>query len=330
MQKIIYADLHCDSITKCCACGGDMLDFSGQVNIRKLTASGCGAQCFALFTDGENAEEDFKKFLAFYGAQIEKHPRLQPVLRRGDVERAVENGKIGAVLTVENLGFLNGGVSGIAALKAAGVKMASLVWNSANAYAYPNLKFKDGAPDIAARESRGLTAAGRAAVEELNKNGVICDISHLSDGGAEDVFALSELPVVASHSNCAAACNVSRNLTDGQIKKIAESGGLVGLNFCRDFVVEGGVCRRTLRYGAYQKRKRVRRFVRALYPPRKRRRRGYCGYRKRFRRHTAVRRTQRLHQDLRALRIFRKARRKREVVGKVCFRQFFAFVRLNG
>lgn len=239
MQKIIYADLHCDSITKCCACGGDMLDFSGQVNIRKLTASGCGAQCFALFTDGENAEEDFKKFLAFYGAQIEKHPRLQPVLRRGDVERAVERGKIGAVLTVENLGFLNGGVSGIAALKTVGVKMASLVWNSANAYAYPNLKFKDGAPDIAARESRGLTAAGRAAVEELNKNGVICDISHLSDGGAEDVFALSELPVVASHSNCAAACNVSRNLTDGQIKKIAESGGLVGLNFCRDFVVEG-------------------------------------------------------------------------------------------
>ncbi len=239
MQKMIYADLHCDSITKCCACGGDMLDFSGQGNIRKLTASGCGAQCFALFTDGENAEEDFKKFLAFYGAQIEKHPRLQPVLRRGDVERAVESGKIGAVLTVENLGFLNGGVSGIAALKAAGVKMASLVWNSANAYAYPNLKFKDGAPDIAARESRGLTAAGRAAVEELNKNGVICDISHLSDGGAEDVFALSELPVVASHSNCAAVCNVSRNLTDGQIKKIAESGGLVGLNFCRDFVVEG-------------------------------------------------------------------------------------------
>ncbi len=239
MQKIIYADLHCDSITKCCACGGDMLDFSGQVNIRKLTASGCGAQCFALFTDGENAEEDFKKFLAFYGAQLEKHPRLQPVLRRGDVERAVESGKIGAVLTVENLGFLNGGVSGIAALKAAGVKMASLVWNSANAYAYPNLKFKDGAPDIAARESRGLTAAGRAAVEELNKNGVICDISHLSDGGAEDVFAISELPVVASHSNCAAVCNVSRNLTDGQIKKIAESGGLVGLNFCRDFVVEG-------------------------------------------------------------------------------------------
>ena len=239
MQKIIYADLHCDSITKCCACGGDMLDFSGQVNIRKLTASGCGAQCFALFTDGENAEEDFKKFLAFYGAQIEKHPRLQPVLRRGDVERAVESGKIGAVLTVENLGFLNGGVSGIAALKTVGVKMASLVWNSANAYAYPNLKFKDGAPDIAARESRGLTTAGRAAVEELNKNGVICDISHLSDGGAEDVFAISELPVVASHSNCAAVCNVSRNLTDGQIKKIAESGGLVGLNFCRDFVVEG-------------------------------------------------------------------------------------------
>ncbi len=282
-----------------------MLDFSGQVNIRKLTASGCGAQCFALFTDGENAEEDFKKFLAFYGAQIEKHPRLQPVLRRGDVERAVESGKIGAVLTVENLGFLNGGVSGIAALKAAGVKMASLVWNSANAYAYPNLKFKDGAPDIAARESRGLTAAGRAAIEELNKNGVICDISHLSDGGAEDVFALSELPVVASHSNCAAVCNVSRNLTDGQIKKIADSGGLVGLNqvvgvhiheFLPRFRCGGGVCRRTLRYGAYQKRKRVRRFVQALYSPCKRRRRGYSGNRKRFRRHTAVRRTQRLHQ----------------------------------
>lgn len=236
MQKIKYADLHCDSVTVSCDAGGNFAAFSGQVNIGKLKNSGCAAQCFALFTQGENAAKDFERFAAYYNAQVAVDPCILPVERFSDIEKAEKQGKIAAILTVENLGFLNGDIGGIKRLKKSGVKMASLVWNFENELAFPNLIFKGGTPDFLARESRGLTDLGKAAVEELNANKIIIDISHLSDGGADDVLALSNAPVVASHSNCAAVCNVSRNLTDGQIKKIADKGGVVGLNYCRDFL----------------------------------------------------------------------------------------------
>lgn len=236
MSEIAYADLHCDSVTVCCDGGGDFAAFAGQVNIEKLIKSGCAAQCFALFTQGENSAADFERFAAFYNAQIAVDPRILPVERYSDIEKAEKEGKLAAILTVENLGFLNGGTGGVKRLAAAGVKMASLVWNYANAFACPNLIFKNGKPDFAARESRGLTRAGREAVGELNANKIIIDVSHLSDGGVEDVLSLSKAPVVASHSNCAAVHNVSRNLTDAQIKKIADKGGVIGLNYCRDFI----------------------------------------------------------------------------------------------
>ena len=236
MPKISYADMHCDSVTVSCNSGGDFTAFAGQVNIEKLEKSGCAAQCFALFTQGENAIADFERFAAYYNAQIAVNSRILSVERFSDIEKAAKEGKTAAILTVENLGFLNGDISGIKRLADMGVKMASLVWNYANELAFPNLIFKDGLPDFSARETRGLTDLGKAAVEELNANKIILDVSHLSDGGVEDILALSKAPIVASHSNCAAVHNVSRNLNDAQIKKIADKGGVVGLNFCRDFI----------------------------------------------------------------------------------------------
>lgn len=236
MSEIKYADLHCDSVTVCCDLGGNMSDFSGQVNVNKLVEAGCAAQCFAIFTEGKNAAADFDRYAAFYSAFLKDSPQLYPVLGQGDLERAQGAGKPGGVLTVENLGFLHGDLDGIDRLKKMGVRMASLVWNYANEFAYPNLIFNGDTPDFAAREQRGLTERGKEAVQALSQNGIITDVSHLSDGGVRDVLALSTLPVVASHSNCAAVHPVSRNLTDWQIRGIAESGGLVGLNFCRDFV----------------------------------------------------------------------------------------------
>ena len=236
MPKIGYADLHCDSVTVSCNGGGDFTAFSGQVNIGKLKSSGCAAQCFALFTQGENAAADFERFVAYYNAQIAVNPDILPVERFSDIEKAEKDGKVAAILTVENFGFLGGDISGIKRLAALGVKMASPVWNFANAFAFPNLIFKSGLPVFSAREMRGLTQAGKDAVRELNVNKIIVDVSHLSDGGVEDVLALSKAPIVASHSNCAAVHNVSRNLTDDQIKKIADGGGVIGLNYCRDFI----------------------------------------------------------------------------------------------
>ena len=231
-----YIDLHCDSVTACCNSGEKFTSFSGQVNAQKLARAHCLAQCFAIFTEGENAAGDYEKFSAFYNALLKENPSLTPAYSLSNVLSAQESGKIAAILTVENAGFLNGDISGFARLKEQGVAMLSLVWNNPNAFAYPNLVFRGGMPNFSAREKRGLTEAGKEAVKELNRLKIIIDISHLSDGGVEDVLSLSSAPIVASHSNAFSICPVSRNLTDSQLRKIADKGGVIGLNFCKDFV----------------------------------------------------------------------------------------------
>ncbi len=229
-----YADMHCDSLTACAEAGGSLTDFGGQVNIRKLKNAGCVLQCFAIFTEGADAGEKFAKSVAFYNRTLAEG-ELRPALCYGDVLKAKAEGKTASVLTVENLGFTESAeeIKGLAGI---GVRMASLVWNTPNKYAHPNFFYDGGVPDFYRREERGLTELGKAAVRELNKNGIIIDVSHLSDGGTEDILKLSTAPIVASHSNAHSVCGVSRNLTDDQIKKIADKGGVVGVNFCADFV----------------------------------------------------------------------------------------------
>lgn len=238
---MIYCDLHCDSVTAAYAKGESLFSFGGQAGVAKLVKGGCAAQCFAIFTEGENAAADFEKFAAFYNEQLAVNTGILPVERACDLEKALRKEAFGAVLTVENCGFLQDGKDGVKKFSALNVKMASLVWNTPNRFALPNLIFKGGLPDFSARENGGLTALGKIAVEALNGERIIIDLSHLSDGGAEDVLSISEQPVVASHSNAYAVCPVSRNLTDCLLKKIADKGGVVGLNFCRDFVGEGDV-----------------------------------------------------------------------------------------
>jgi len=231
-----YVDLHCDSVTACCNSGESFARFSGQVNAEKLQSAHCLAQCFAIFTEGENAAGDYEKFSAFYFALLKENRSLMPAYCLSDVKKAEQTNKTAAILTVENCGFLNGDISGFSRIAGDGVKMLSLVWNYPNAFAYPNLVWKGNIPDFSAREQRGLTNAGKLAVEELNGRKIIIDVSHLSDGGVDDVLSLSSSPVVASHSNAFSICPVSRNLTDAQLKKIADKGGVAGLNFCKDFI----------------------------------------------------------------------------------------------
>lgn len=227
-----YIDLHCDTLTVCADKGKNLLNCDLQTDLLKLQKGGCFAQCFAIFTDGNGAREKFKSYLEFYkNALAENFQFIKPVLSTADFGE-----KLGSILTVENLGFIGEDISYIDRLAKEGVKMASLVWNNENALACPNLIFENGLPLFEKREMRGLTKLGKEAVERLDSNKIIIDISHLSDGGALEILDGRKIPVVASHSNAAEVCNVSRNLTDYLIKKIADCGGVVGVNFCHDFL----------------------------------------------------------------------------------------------
>ena len=82
----------------------------------------------------------------------------------------------------------------------------------------------------------GLSKFGRRVVQELNRQRILIDISHISDAGFWDVLELSDAPIIATHSNCRALCNHSRNLTDDMIKALVDKGGIVCLNFFPSFV----------------------------------------------------------------------------------------------
>lgn len=227
-----YIDMHCDTLT---VCGGEdgFLRGNGQCSVQKLMKSGCAAQCFAVFTEGGDSAYEY--FL-LYDKILKGHGDLLcPVLCFDDLSRAEKEGKLGCILTVENLGFLDS-PRNIPELSCFGVKMASLVWNHENQFAYPNMILKNGMSRFDLRESRGLKRLGFETVEMLDSCKIIVDISHLSDGGVTDILRGRKTPIVASHSNCSEICNVSRNLTDNQLKKIADCGGIVGVNFCTEFV----------------------------------------------------------------------------------------------
>lgn len=174
---------------------------------------GCKLQCFALFCKGE-ADSDRRK--------IENQLALFRAVRPAFEE--ITGGK--AVLTVEGGAASRGDLSALKNLFDSGVKIFSPVWNTKNSLSAPN-----GA-------AGGLTAKGKAAMAYALERGAIPDISHASDGAARDIFALADerkAAVCATHSLVRALCPHKRNLTDTQIKKIADSGGVVGVCFVREF-----------------------------------------------------------------------------------------------
>lgn len=235
-----YIDLHCDTLTECTRLGKNLNYNDLQTSFQKLKKGGALAQCFAVFTQSKTPQKAAKAVeqnLNYYADMLELCANDVLSVTRGENFSLCRNsGKLGCILTVENLGFIGNDLTKLKDLKERGVSMASLVWNEENALARPNLIFENGLPQFEKRNLQGLTDLGKVAAEELDRLKIIIDISHLSDGGAEELLKNRKIPLVASHSNAAEVCPVSRNLTDSQIKKIADCGGVIGVNFCKDFL----------------------------------------------------------------------------------------------
>jgi membrane dipeptidase len=117
-----------------------------------------------------------------------------------------------------------------------GLRSLGLVWSRAN-------DFAEGVPfgfPMSPDTGGGLSAAGRELVRACNRLGILVDLSHLNESGFWDVAALSDSPLVATHSNAHALCAASRNLLDSQLDAIRDSNGIVGVNFAVNFLREDG------------------------------------------------------------------------------------------
>ena len=168
--------------------------------------------------------------------QIERAGGMAICRNAAEVRQAVGGGTLAAVLHIEGAEAIDVNFDALEVLYAAGLRSIGLVWSRANAFA-SGVPFRFPSD---AEIGPGLSDAGKALVKECNGRGVMIDLSHLNAAGFRDVAALSDKPLVATHSNVHAICANSRNLVDWQLAAIAESGGVVGVNYATGFLRPDG------------------------------------------------------------------------------------------
>lgn len=236
-------DMHCDTIGRLYSeqNGNSLLENSFHIDLNKLQKGSYLLQNFALYVDSKAVENPLETALAMtdlYYQELEKNRDIIcPVFTYRDIEANQKAGKISAMLTLEEGAILKGSLSNLRNFFRLGVRMIALTWNYTNEIGAPNLCCDaEGMPIFSKRNQQGLTDFGIETILEMERLGMIIDVSHLSDGGFWDIIRYTKKPFVASHSNAAAQCNVCRNLTDDMIRALAERGGVTGLNFCADFL----------------------------------------------------------------------------------------------
>lgn len=152
---------------------------------------------------------------------------LRVVHTIGEIEQAEKDGVVFAILGVEGASGFANGLDTIRDMYGMGFRHIGLTWNEKNDFATGVRS-----PEV----GRGLTRLGREAVELMEELGMIIDVSHLNEKSFWDLVDATKGIIIASHSNCRTLCSNDRNLTDQQIRIIAERGGMIGMNAWGDFV----------------------------------------------------------------------------------------------
>jgi membrane dipeptidase len=193
--------------------------------IPEMREGGIDVQILPVFVSEESPESVLRKALQMVDAlhvEVEKNPDdVKLCLTRSDLDYALDKNKIALVLALEGAEAIRGELSVLRILHRLGLRMMSLTWNNRTMLADGNEENSTGGR---------LTSIGVAAVSEMERLGIILDVSHLSDAGFWHVSEIATRPFVATHSNSRALFDHSRGLTDEQIKAVAASGGVVGIN----------------------------------------------------------------------------------------------------
>jgi membrane dipeptidase len=195
----------------------------GGVDVEGLTV---GGDMPVSMDGGGRPDLRCREMMADAVEEAEASESLAILRTARDLDDSLSDGRIGLLLHVEGCRPLMGSLAGLHSLFELGLRSAQLTWNGGNELA-------DG---VGAPHAGGLTKLGRDAVHELQRIGVLVDVSHLAPAGVQDVLELAERPVVASHANAAALHPHPRNLSDEQIRGIAATGGVVGLCFVPTFI----------------------------------------------------------------------------------------------
>ena len=168
--------------------------------------------------------------------EAESEGQIKVVRSADELQACIDNDVFAAILHFEGAEAIDEDLNALEVFYRAGLRSLGIVWSRPTIFAHGVPIAFPSSPDI----GPGLTDAGKRLVRRCNQLGILIDLSHMNEKGFWDVAALSDAPLVATHSNVHALCPISRNLTDQQLDAIKASDGMVGLNFATGFLNEDG------------------------------------------------------------------------------------------
>src|SRR5688572_13870450 len=209
----------------------------GESDLPRFVESGITAQFLSAWVDApyafrvpDQSWERVQIYLDTIHAFVNRHPdRLIFATTARQVREAKAQGKIAMLIGVEGGHAIENSIDNLRELHRRGVRYMTLTWNNATPWA-------GSAAGLNGTRTGGLTSLGRDIVREMNRLGMLVDISHVSDSTFFDAVAVSSDPVIASHSSARALNSHRRNMSDEQLRAIARNGGVVNVNFYSVFV----------------------------------------------------------------------------------------------
>ena len=234
-KKYFIADTHSDALMRVVDLGYSLADDRLQVSFPKMVAGGHDLQIFACFIDPSVGKDRYisrtLQMIDHLRAQVHRERKnISLCISMREIRKAREQRKKVAMLGIEGGHAILNDLAVLRSYRRLGVIYMTLTWSNTNDWA-----------DSSSDEERwgGLTQFGQEVVREMNRIGMIVDVSHVSDKTFWQVLRTSTKPVIASHSSVRSLCSHHRNLSDEMIKALSEKGGVVFINFYSAFIHQG-------------------------------------------------------------------------------------------
>ena len=233
-SQVIGVDSHIDTMQRVLIEKADIGKRlpDGEVDLVRLAEGGMHAPFFALwvptFYKGAEAVRRTLDLRDAMQSVLDRYPdKVELALTAADVERIERSHKIAAILTLEGGHQIDDDLAVLRMYQRMGVRSMTLTH-------FRNNDWADSSTDKP--QHNGLTDFGREVVREMNRIGMMVDISHVSDKTFYDAIAVTTKPVIASHSSCRALSSLPRNMNDDMLRALAKNGGVVGINFGGGFL----------------------------------------------------------------------------------------------
>lgn len=211
----------------------------GHISLEKARAGNLGAEFFSIWADPETTNGHFARstfdMIDSVYEQAARHPdRLMMAFSVADIQRAHKEKKLAALMGIEGGHSIENDIHLLRDYYRLGIRYMTLSWSNTNEWADSSGDIDD--PKIPHHD--GLTDFGKQVVLEMNRMGMMVDISHVADKTFFDAVAASRAPVIASHSSARALTNHPRNMSDDMLRAVAKNGGVVQTNFFSAFINE--------------------------------------------------------------------------------------------